>query len=113
MDFDPPFELTLLARRHWDRLAKTLHDQGRWPAISQDLLATFCQTLVLCQECTKAIWLPPWDHPPVYVDVSTGSPFKRTGAATPPNLGAPAPAQKPIFNRALAPLHLRGLPCLS
>lgn len=50
MDFEPPFPLTLPARRHWDRLAKQLHDQGRWPTVSQDMLATFCQTLVLAQE---------------------------------------------------------------
>lgn len=55
MDFDPPWELTLPARRHWDRLAKEIHGQGRWPCISQDLLATFCQMLTLSQECMSAI----------------------------------------------------------
>jgi hypothetical protein len=36
-------------------LAKEIHDQGRWPCISKDLLASFCQLLALSQECMKAI----------------------------------------------------------
>jgi len=55
MDFDPPLELTLPARRHWDRLAKEIHGQGRWPTVSQDMLATFSQTLVLAQEGMQQI----------------------------------------------------------
>jgi len=55
MELDPPFELTLPARRHWDRLAKEIYGQGRWPTVSQDMLATFCQTLVLAQECMQQI----------------------------------------------------------
>ena len=55
MDFDPPLELTLPARRHWDRLAKEIHGQGRWPTVSQDMLATFSQTLVLAQEAMQQI----------------------------------------------------------
>jgi phage terminase small subunit len=55
MDFEPPFDLTLPARRHWDRLAKEIHNQGRWPCVSQDLLANFCQVLALSQQCMSAI----------------------------------------------------------
>jgi hypothetical protein len=55
MDFKPSFELTLPARRHWDRLAKAVHARGRWPGISQDLLANFCQVFALSQQCMSAI----------------------------------------------------------
>ena len=55
MDFEPPFPLTLPARRHWDRLAKETHGQGRWNCISKDLLGNFCQMLALSQECMDAI----------------------------------------------------------
>jgi phage terminase small subunit len=55
MDFDPQFDLALPARRHWDRLAKEIHSQGRWQCISRDLLATFCQMLALSQECVSGI----------------------------------------------------------
>jgi hypothetical protein len=50
MNFDPPFGLTLPARRHWDRLAKEIHSQGRWACVSRDLLATFCQALVMSED---------------------------------------------------------------
>jgi hypothetical protein len=55
IDLDPPFELSLPARRHWDRLSKEIHGQGRWDMISRDLLANFCQMLHLSQECLAAI----------------------------------------------------------
>lgn len=54
-DLDPPFKLNLPARKHWDRLSREIHGQGRWDIISHDLLANFCQTLQLAQECLKAI----------------------------------------------------------
>src|SRR5262249_49959203 len=54
-DLDPPFPLSLPARRHWDRLAKEIHGQGRWELISRDLLANFCQMLHLSQECLASI----------------------------------------------------------
>src|SRR5262249_49827394 len=57
MDFqpEPPYPLTLPARRHWDRLAEEIHSQGRWDLISKDLLANFCQTLDVAQACLTAI----------------------------------------------------------
>jgi phage terminase small subunit len=55
VDLEPPYPLTLPARRHWDRLAKQIHGQGRWDVISHDLLANFCQLLALSQECLSAI----------------------------------------------------------
>ena len=54
-DLEPPFEPSLPARRRWDGLARDLHGQGRWDAISHDLLAAFCQLLHLSQECLTAI----------------------------------------------------------
>lgn len=54
-DLDPPFPLSLPARRHWGRLAAAIHGQGRWELVSHDLLATFCQVLTLSQECMAAI----------------------------------------------------------
>ena len=54
-DLDPPFPLSLPARRHWDRLATDIHGSGRWELISHDLLANFCQLLHLAQECLTAI----------------------------------------------------------
>lgn len=54
-DLKPPIKLNLPARRHWDRLATEIHGQGRWNLISHDLLAVFCQTLHLAQECLAAI----------------------------------------------------------
>ena len=55
MEFDPPFPLSLPARRHWDRIAKDIHSQGRWNAISKDMLASFCQTLSIAQDCMNTI----------------------------------------------------------
>jgi phage terminase small subunit len=55
LDLEPPYALTLPARRHWDRIAKEIHTQGRWGLISPDLLANFCQVLALSQECMNAI----------------------------------------------------------
>jgi phage terminase small subunit len=55
MDFEPPFDSTLPARRHWDRLSKEIHSQERWPCISRDLPADFCQVLALSQQCMSAI----------------------------------------------------------
>ena len=55
VDLDPPFPLSLPARRHWDRLAAEIHGQGRWDTISRDVLANFCQLLHLSQECLTAI----------------------------------------------------------
>jgi phage terminase small subunit len=55
LDLEPPYPLALPARRHWDRLAKQTHGQGRWDVISHDLLASFCQLLHLSQECLAAI----------------------------------------------------------
>ena len=55
VDLEPPYELTLPAPRHWDRLAKQIHAQGRWDVVSHDLLASFCQLLHLSQECLDAI----------------------------------------------------------
>jgi len=52
---EPPFQLTLPARRHWDRLSKQLYNQGRWPTVSVDMLAQFCQTAVLVQQCMEQI----------------------------------------------------------
>ena len=52
---EPPFPLTLSARRHWDRIANSIFAAGRWQLISHDLLAQFCQTLVMAQECLAAI----------------------------------------------------------
>lgn len=55
MEIEPPYPLALPARRHWDRLAETIHADGRWNCISHDLLAQFCQTLALSQEYMNAI----------------------------------------------------------
>jgi phage terminase small subunit len=55
IDLDPPFPLSLPARRHWDRISSEIHGQGRWDVISPDLLASFCQILHLSQECLTAI----------------------------------------------------------
>ena len=55
VDLDPPFPLSLPARRHWDRLAAEIHGQGRWDTISRAVLANFCQLLHLSQECLTAI----------------------------------------------------------
>jgi hypothetical protein len=33
IDLSPPFELTLPARRHFDRIAKRCYQQGRWDVI--------------------------------------------------------------------------------
>lgn len=55
MQIDPPFPLSLSARRHWDRISAQLHGRGRWETISPDLLANFCQMLHLSQECLAAI----------------------------------------------------------
>lgn len=46
-EIDPPRPLSLPARTHWNRLSKRLHNEGRWPAICQDSLATYCETLAL------------------------------------------------------------------
>jgi phage terminase small subunit len=51
----PPFDLSLQARRHWDRIASQLVGQGRWETISPDLLASFCQVLALSQEVLSQI----------------------------------------------------------
>jgi phage terminase small subunit len=51
----PIGELSPPARRHWDRLSKEIHGQGRWDMISHDLLANFCQMLHLSQECLATI----------------------------------------------------------
>jgi phage terminase small subunit len=55
VEFEPPYPLSLPARRHWDRISGQIHAQGRWKAISHDLLANFCQVLALSQECMNAI----------------------------------------------------------
>ena len=55
LDFEPPLPLTLPARRHWDRIARQIHGQGRWAVISHDLLASFCQVLAVSQECLGQI----------------------------------------------------------
>jgi hypothetical protein len=55
LDFEPPLPLTLPARRHWDRISRQIHGQGRWAVISHDLLASFWQVLAVSQECLSQI----------------------------------------------------------
>lgn len=55
MELEPPYPLALPARKHWDRISKSIYAAGRWPVISEDLLAQFCQTLALSQELLNGI----------------------------------------------------------
>jgi phage terminase small subunit len=55
LDFEPPFPLTLPARRHWLRISRQIHGQGRWAVVSHDLLASFCQQLAVSQELLTQI----------------------------------------------------------
>lgn len=54
-DLDPPWKLSLPARRTWDRLAAEIHRQGRWTSIAHDLLAVYCQTLELYFDATRDV----------------------------------------------------------
>lgn len=54
IDLSPPFELTLPARRHFDRIAKRCYQQGRWDVIDVELLP-FTQQLTLYQECLTVV----------------------------------------------------------
>src|ERR1700739_2019753 len=55
IDLSPPFELTLPARRNFDRIAQRCYQQGRWDVIDVELLAVFAQQLTLYQECLPVI----------------------------------------------------------
>lgn len=55
MELEPPYPLPLPARMHWDRISKGIYAAGRWPVISEDLLAQFCQVLALSQELLAGI----------------------------------------------------------
>ncbi|CAM5737094.1 hypothetical protein MAUB1S_01789 [Mycolicibacterium aubagnense] len=44
---EPPRPLGRAARKHWDRIAQTIRAQGRFASIDADLLAIYCETLVL------------------------------------------------------------------
>jgi hypothetical protein len=78
VDLEPPYPLTLPARRHWDRLAKQIHGQGRWDVISHDLLANFCQLLALSQECLSAILADGvWWPGPAVIETALGTRCRR------------------------------------
>lgn len=46
-DFLPPRPLSIAARQVWDRHAKRIHAEGRWPTIDHDQLCTYAETLEL------------------------------------------------------------------
>jgi P27 family predicted phage terminase small subunit len=80
MEFDPPIPLSIAARRTWDRLADRIYKEGRWPAISQEMLGVFCQTLHLYLECLEQI-----DRHGVLVEGRTPRELVRNPALTPMN----------------------------
>jgi P27 family predicted phage terminase small subunit len=80
MEFEPPIKLSIAARRTWDRIAERIYKEGRWPAISQEMLAVFCQTLGLYLECMEQI-----DLYGVLVEGRTPRELVRNPALTPMN----------------------------
>jgi phage terminase small subunit len=50
MELEPPRQLTLAARRHWDRHAERIHDDGRWKLVDLDVLALYAETLALYEQ---------------------------------------------------------------
>ncbi|EIU15265.1 phage terminase, small subunit [Mycobacteroides abscessus 5S-0422] len=54
-DLPPPRELTLPARRHFDRIARRIYGEGRWASIDVELLAVFAEALALYVECKHAV----------------------------------------------------------
>jgi phage terminase small subunit len=55
MDFEPPIPLSIGARRTWDRRATRIHGEGRWPDVSHEMLAVFCQTMDLYEQCKQEV----------------------------------------------------------
>jgi P27 family predicted phage terminase small subunit len=80
MEFDPPIPLSIAARRTWHRIAERIYKEGRWPAISQEMLGVFCQTLGLYLQCMQEI-----DTHGVLVEGRTTRELVRNPALTPMN----------------------------
>jgi phage terminase small subunit len=55
MDFEPPIPLYIGARRTWDRLATRMHGEGRRPHVTHEMLAVFCQTMYLYEQCKQEV----------------------------------------------------------
>jgi P27 family predicted phage terminase small subunit len=80
MDLEPPVPLTIAARRTWDRIAKRIHGEGRWPHISTDMLVVFCETVELYEACKQEV-----DTHGVLVEGRTTRELVRNPALTPLN----------------------------
>jgi phage terminase small subunit len=47
LDFEPPRQLSIMARQVFDRHAQRIHAEGRWQLIDHDLLCVYAETLEL------------------------------------------------------------------
>lgn len=54
-ELPPPRELTLPARKHFDRIAQRVYVEGRWASVDVELLAVFAEALALYIECRQAV----------------------------------------------------------